>query len=170
MGQFLRILPAVGLIVCAAASCNTSGCYDNGSSIPLAGFYDSSRGTAISLDSLRISGIGAPADSALSHPGTAINEIYLPMHAGYPSTAWVIAYKWFDLDFPEANDTVTFDYESIPYFASEECGAMYAYRITRVGHTTHIIDSVTLTDSLITNADRQTIQIYFRTDGEGGDE
>lgn len=170
MGQLLRILPAIGLIACAAASCNSSGCYDNGSSIPLAGFYDSSTGNSIALDSLEISGIGAPADSVLSHPGRAIEEIYLPMHAGKPSTAWVIAYKWHDLDFAEANDTLTFDYESIPYFASEECGAMYAYRITRVAHTTHLVDSVTLTDSLITNVDRQTIQIYFRTDGEGGDQ
>ena len=40
---------------------------------------------------------------------------------------------------------------------------MYHYRITAYTYTTHLIDSVAVTDSLITNIDRETIQIYFRT-------
>lgn len=171
MGQFLRqtLIPAL-LLACAAASCNTSGCYDNGSAIPLAGFYSSATGAAIALDSLEITGICAPADSALARPGTSVGEIYLPMHAGSPVTSWVLAYRYAELNDPAANDTISFDYESIPYFASEECGAMYAYRIRRVAHTFHLIDSITLTDSLITNIDRQTIQIYFRTAEEGDEQ
>lgn len=149
------------------ASCNTAGCYDNGSSIPLAGFYSSETAESIALDGLEISGLDAPGDSVLSMPGTAIGEIYLPMRSSKSSTGWVIEYQYDHLKIPEDNDTIVFDYESIPYFASEECGAMYAYRIRRVTHTCSLIDSVLLTDSLITNVDRQTIQIYFRTAGEG---
>lgn len=79
------------------------------------------------------------------------------------------------LDNPDLIDTVEFEYESIPYFASEECGASYRYRVTKVSHTTHLIDSVRMADSLITNIDRVAILIYFRTqeadqpDQEAGD-
>ncbi len=40
---------------------------------------------------------------------------------------------------------------------------MYHYRITRVAHTYVLLDSVGVSDSLITNVERQTIQLYFRT-------
>ena len=40
---------------------------------------------------------------------------------------------------------------------------MYHYLITDYAYTTHLIDSVAVTDSLITNIDHETIQIFFRT-------
>lgn len=166
MGKTLKTACLLAIVLTAlagATACNTSGCLDNGSAIPLAGFYSSATGADVSLDSLRVHGIGAPADSAVIRPGNEASQIYLPMHAGNPSTAWCIAYSYKGLDNPAFNDTLTFDYEEIPYFASEECGAMYIYRLSSVRHTCHLIDSVTLTDSLITNLDIETIRIYFRT-------
>ncbi len=44
---------------------------------------------------------------------------------------------------------------------------MYAYRLRSVVHTTHLIDSITVPDSLITNVDRTSMQIYFRIATEG---
>lgn len=41
---------------------------------------------------------------------------------------------------------------------------MYRYSIEKLNYTTHLIDSVGLVDSLITNADIETIRIYFRTE------
>lgn len=166
MGKFLSIIPAL-LLAAAVTGCNSSGCTDNGSAIPLAGFYSSATAEAVSLDSLAIFGLGAPLDSALARPGAAISQIYLPMRPGAEATVWKIEYKNKDLDFPENYDTLRLYYRSIPYFASEECGAMYCYRLRALTHTTHLIDSVAVTDSLFTNADRETIHIYFRTAGEG---
>ena len=40
---------------------------------------------------------------------------------------------------------------------------MYRYKITSVTYTTHLIDSVGIVDSLITNIDRERIRIYFRS-------
>ena len=40
---------------------------------------------------------------------------------------------------------------------------MYHYRITRVAHTFVLLDSVAVTDSIITNVERETIRLYFRT-------
>ncbi len=159
MKKLLAIIP----LAAAAAACNSSGCLDNGSALPLARFYSSATGDGITVDSIQINGIGAPGDSVLLSPSLRKSQVYLPMRADAPSTSWVIAYRQKALDFPELNDTVTFAYETIPYFASEECGAMYIYRITSVTHTFHLIDSIKLTDPLITNVDIERIQIFFRT-------
>ena len=40
---------------------------------------------------------------------------------------------------------------------------MYKYEITEFTSTYHLIDSIALIDSVITNADRETIRLYFRT-------
>lgn len=68
-----------------------------------------------------------------------------------------------DLDNPAFNDTVSFEYTSQPFFASQECGAMYIYKIKRVEHTTHLLDSVVVVDSTITNTDIERLRFYFRT-------
>lgn len=147
----------------AMAACNTSGCLDNQSSIPLAAFRSSTTGDDISVSGLRISGVGSPGDSALTTGSSAISQVYLPMRSTAETTAWCFHYTQEGLDDPALNDTVSFGYESIPYFASEECGAMYRYLIKEVSTTTHLIDSVVVADSLITNVEATRIYIYFRT-------
>ncbi|MCM1033192.1 MAG: DUF6452 family protein [Odoribacter sp.] len=163
MGKILKASLACFALVALTASCNSSGCLDNGSAIPLAGFYSSATARSISLDSLRICGVDSPGDSAIVRPGNSVSTVYLPMRPTAGSTAWAFSYAYKQLNDSRLNDTISFFYESIPYFASEECGAMYVYRINSIKNTTHLIDSVILTDSLITNIDMESIKIYFRT-------
>ena len=44
---------------------------------------------------------------------------------------------------------------------------MYRYRVQKCQATAHLIDSVVLVDSLITNANRESLRIYFRTQESG---
>lgn len=152
-----------GLMSLFAAGCGSSGCLENGTTLPLAGLYSSSTGKAISVDSLQVKGIGAPDDSLLLAATRATGSVYLPFRADYESVSYVFSVKTRELDFPGLYDTVTFKYQTIPYFASADCGAMYVYRVNNVAYTTHLIDSVVITDSLFTNADREQIKIYYRT-------
>lgn len=156
----------LGALAVAAAlqGCNTSGCMENRNSVPLAGFYAAdSVANSISLDSLQVTGAGIPASAApLLEAGTRASQLYLPMRPTHQSVQWIFAYKWKALDLPALADTLTFDYTSEPFFASIDCGAIYKYRITRMAYTTHIIDSVSVTDSLITNTDVERIRIFFR--------
>lgn len=142
-------------------SCNTTGCTDNQNSIPLAGIYSYNTGDAISISGIAVGGSGAPNDSLLASPVEAVTQVYLPFRATEPYTTFYITYHQTGLEGQQ--DQVTFYYESQPWFASEECGAMYHYRITRVAHTFVLLDSVAVTDSLITNVERETIRLYFRT-------
>lgn len=151
----IRSLTALILTTLTLTACSTSGCLDNQSALPLAGFYSEATGDAIDVTNLTVRGVGAPLDSALLRNTTA-GQVYLPFRASQPSTTYIFTADGVD-------DEVTFTYSSIPYFASEECGAMYRYRITGVQHTDAFIDSVAVTDSLITNVNLEQIRIYFRT-------
>lgn len=156
--------------VAALASCNTSSCLDNRSSLPLAEFRSSSTDKAISVDSLEVVGVDAPDGAVLSEAKPAKSQLYLPMRSTRNSTSWRFVYRQKALEAAGVEDVITFDYESIPYFASEECGATYRYRVTSVDYTDNVIDRVVMADSLITNVDKVSILIYFRTaepEGEG---
>lgn len=145
------------------SSCNTSGCTDNQSALPLAGFYSASTDQAISVSTLEIYGVGAPGDSVLYQSGEALSIAYLPFRSTSETTSYVFHYTQEGLEDDAFNDTLTFTYTSSPFFASEQCGAMLNYHIETLKHTNHIIESVEITDSLVTNTDRERIKIYFRT-------
>lgn len=156
-------------VLSLVASCTTDGCLNNQNSLPLAGFYSSSSGLPITLDSVDIGGVDAPHDSLLHSSGSNVSEVYLPFRSAAQVTSFYFHYTEQGLDDPKYNDTITFRYSSEPYFASEECGAMYRFRITDVRYTKHIIDSVGIADSVITNVDIQRIRIYMRTEAPGED-
>lgn len=161
--NFSAITFALALIA-ICWSCNSNGCNDNRSSIPLAGFY-SSDGKEISLNILEIGGIGAPNDSLILTAGTNVSQVYLPLRSKWDVVKYYIAYRSDGLNYPQLNDTITFRYNSIPFFASEECGAMMIYHVTSIDYTTHLLDSVAMVpaDSVITNANVENLRIYFKT-------
>lgn len=145
------------------SACNTSGCTDNQSSLPYAGFYSSADGQSMSVDSLDINGLGAPGDTMLYVAGTSLSNVYLPFRATSDVTSYCFHYAQRGIDDSAYNDTLTFTYTSSPYFASEECGAMLRYEIKGLKYTRHLIDSIAVTDSIVTNSDIERIKIYFRT-------
>lgn len=149
---------AVAMLV---GGCNTSGCLENRNSVPLAGFYASGSDNQITLRNVQINGLGNDT-VAILEPSQRASQVYLPMRSTQSSTSWVISYKDEELDGPEYNDTISFHYDSEPYFASEECGVIYKYHIRQLDATSHLIDSVVLADSVITNVDIEQIRIYFR--------
>lgn len=161
----IKIITYIGLalmLIISSTGCNSTGCTENKNSIPLAGFYAYSTKQAITVDSISIGGVGAPNDSLIIDCSSA-SSVYLPFRASKPETRFFIRYEAKALNYPELVDTIYFTYTSIPYFASEDCGAMYRYDITDFRYTTNLIDSVAVTDNLITNVDIERIKIFFRT-------
>lgn len=156
----------LGVAVAAGSlsGCNTQGCTDNRSALPLMGLYSSSTGARIVLDSIDIGGVGAPHDSLLIHSGQSVQSLYLPFRYDHNQTSFFIHYdyKLQGLDDPAFDDIITIDYTTEPYFASEECGAFYIYTIRNLTYTTHLIDSVAIVDSVINNIDMERIQVFFR--------
>lgn len=150
----MAVVVAMGLAV-VTTSCNNDNCIGNSTGIPLAGFYRDDK--AVTINNLTVYGIGAPNDSLIINKESAKN-VYLPLRLSTSSCKYVFNYNTEGL----SNDTLTLDYDAIPYFESHECGAMYNFRITSMEHTTHAIDSVIIPEPLITNADIVSIKIYVQ--------
>ncbi len=173
MGKILNVILSTLIVSCLCA-CNSNGCLDNQNSIPLAGFYSMSTKQPVTVSQMQIGGVGAPNDTLLLSSGSA-SEIYLPFRATTDETSFYFRLVPTATDGEDTKpepiyDTITFKYKTTPYFASSECGAMFQYEITEYSHTSLFIDSVAVTDSLITNVDIQRIQIYFHDSSSDNDD
>lgn len=135
-------------------SCNNDNCSGNGSGLPLAAFMSGKN--QVTVSNLTVYGIGAPNDSAIIRNGSA-SQVYLPFRITDTSTKYVLDFNIEGLE----NDTITFNYDIIPYFESRECGAMYNFDITSWEYTQNFIDSVTIVNPRITNSDVVAINIYL---------
>lgn len=166
-----KILPLPVALLCVAAACSNSECYDNKNSLPLAGFYSSdSVPQQLTLQKISIFGIGAPGDSILHSEVSGLKETYLPFRIDQPSSTYVIQYLSGLLGEFGIADTITFNYEIIPWFVSSACGVVYDYKMLDIVTTHNIIDSVTCPVGTITNADIENIRIYFRVNEPDEDE
>ena len=161
MGKILTRILILPLLPLLFASCNYT-CTDNSTSLPVAGFYSSSTKQKISISTITVGGVGAYKDSLLVN-NTSASQTFLPFRSSTGEVKFFFHYGQDGLDDDAHNDTITFNYESYPYFVSEECGAMYRYNITRCLYTTKLINKVVIADSLITNVGEEHIQIYFQT-------
>ena len=141
------------------AACNNGGCYENGSSLPLASFYVGPKQATVT--GLTVMGIGVPGDSLLAD-NAAMKEMYLPLRANATTTSYHIG-RWVTINNvrTELKDTITFEYEAVPFFHSEECGAMYNFDIRGLHHTTRGIDSIVMITNTITNLPAPSMKIYF---------
>ena len=75
MGKILSLTLSTIIAIAALSSCGSSECFDNQSTLPLAGFYSMQTRTAITVDSLTVYGIGAPGDSILVDNGKELLTI-----------------------------------------------------------------------------------------------
>lgn len=147
---FMLVLAILG------AACSNSGCMGNGSSIPLVAFYDHETGKQGSVDGLTVKGIGAPGDSLLAD-STSLSQIYLPLQVSTNSSSFVFNFNLEGVD----PDTLTLIYEAVPYFHSEECGAMFIFNISDYSVTHHVIDSIAIPNKVINNEDKISIKLFI---------
>lgn len=147
------------------SGCNTTECFDNQNSLPLAGFYSSAPvPQSITLDSISILGIGAPGDSILQDSVRGLSQVYLPFRIDQNSTTYEIRYLSGAAGLFGIYDVITFNYDIVPWFVSTACGTIYDYKITSIETTHNFIDSVTCPLGEITNANIENLKIYFRVD------
>lgn len=164
-----RIATLMGVAVIASgyflSSCSIDECYDNRNALPYAGFYGVMQGkmTEISVDSLKVYGIGAPGDSVLSEGKRGVSKLYLPFRIDSDTTSYVFRLINKAYEFYNIADTVTFIYSRDVRFVSQACGASYVFTMKDIRNTGILIDSVVVNDGRITNADMENIQIYFNT-------
>lgn len=157
MAKALKNIALMLVLTCAmlvaGISCNDN-CMGNSSGIPLAAFYEGE--SQVYLDNITVYGVGAPNDSAVVRNAT-VSQVYLPFRITEPECQYVFDYNIDGIE----NDTITFNYNIIPYFESRECGAMYNFDIKEYSYTQHFIDSIAIPNTRITNSDVVTIKIFM---------
>lgn len=165
MGKILSLIAIVIAVIIGTSSCGNNECFDNQTTLPLAGFYSMQTKSAITVDSLTVYGVGAPGDSLLLD-NEQQSKVYMPLPLSGNSTSFVFHYNQKRLNYVELNDTLTINYNSYPQFISNECGVIYKYKVTDFFYTHHLIDSIALPTMEFNNKDIETIQIFFRTANE----
>ena len=150
------------LIFCSLClvGCGDGSCYDNGSAVPMARFYQSGTTTQVNPTGMTVSAIGAPGDTLLVNNAT-VSDLHLPLRVSTGSTQWLMTFA--ASDGTTVTDTVTIAYHPVEYFASVECGAMYYFDITGVTHTDNMIDSVIVSQPRVTHVDQVNLRIYLPT-------
>lgn len=105
-----KIISISAVVLCIAAACSNSECFDNKNSLPLAGFYSSdSVPKKLTLQNISIFGLGAPGDSILQDNVSGLNQSYLPFRIDQPSSTYVIKYLSGLLGEYGIADTITFN-------------------------------------------------------------
>ena len=159
MTRLTHIVATLLVLALCITACNNDTCYDNGSSLPLATFHVGA--SQQSIAGLSIMGIGVPGDSLIID-SISVNEVLLPLRASVPQTSFAL-WRWVGVGDERhlVTDTLTFEYQAVPYFHSIECGTMYNFDIHDVTHTCHGIDSVVMITPLVTNSRTPALRIHF---------
>ena len=165
MGKILSIITFVIALTIGLVACGNNECFDNQTTLPLAGFYSMQSQKAIQVDSLTVYGVGAPGDSLLLD-NERKSKVYLPLPLSGNSTSFVFQYNQKGINYVELNDTLTINYDSYPQFISNECGVIYKYKVKDFFYTHHIIDSIAIPTMEFNNKDIETIFVFFRTANE----
>lgn len=162
MGKIL--IYAIGLVLALLflGACNDAGCLDNRTSVPLIRFYNKNKPTEqLSIDSISVRGIGQVRDSFLLDSVSKISQLKLPLRDGVDSTQYIIRYNWRTNINHRLDDTLTFYYQSYPYFASLDCGCMFNYTLDSIKFTYHFFDSIAVVKPLIDNQNAENIQLFY---------
>ncbi len=101
----------------------------------------------------KVTALGLGLDSLWAYE-TSISEIVLPLSAK-DTTSYIIS-------FDSQIDTITFLHETFQKYDSMESGFYYEYKLDSIIFSRTRIDSIQITDSLITKTWHENIKLYIR--------
>lgn len=84
---------------------------------------------------------------------SVLQKILLPLSAN-DTTSYLIS-------FDSKIDTVTFIHETYQKYATMESGFYFEYKLKSIDYTNHRIDSILITDSLVTKKWNENITLYL---------
>ena len=144
-------------------ACNSTGCTDNKSSLPLAGFYSYQTLQPVTIQNISVGAVNAPDDSLLIEAGNA-SKLYLPFNIG-GKTIQRFSYGIWTKDLTTQGISTPLHSITTAYLTLLQKNAepSYQYEVVSYTHTSHHIDSVSVPRPVINNIDRESIQLFFRT-------
>ncbi len=153
-----RFIPGCLALICSGlilsfASCAPQGCFDQTESLVKADFYNNLNKRLQAPDSLTMYGLNMETNK-IYDKNVEIQPAMIPLNTSADSCVIVIRING-------TNDTIKFRYNSYPHLISKECGYTFYHNIEKPVTTLHEIDSIKLTNNLITNINGENIIIYY---------
>ena len=116
--------------------------------------------TSAPVDSLSVKGyilslLVERKQGVLLNRMTGANELELPLSFTAECDTFFFQYS------ARLSDTVWVKHQNHPYFSSMDCGTVMHYDIVGVKSTTHLIDSIQVVSSDVTNISKENVKIYF---------
>jgi hypothetical protein len=121
-----------------------------------ASFLNSSTKAAVS-QKVTVWGIG---QEYLWIKDTLLQKILLPLSSN-DTTSFLIS-------FDSKIDTITFIHQTMQKFASMESGFYFEYKLQSIDYTNNQVDSILITDSLVTKKWNENIKLFLTPSTTGG--
>jgi hypothetical protein len=147
------ILPLLGAIILAAASCTPGACFEETTSYVKASMYSTSDNKLEAPDSLSLYAPGLESNMFYKSQ-KSISKAMLPLDASKELCSLIMKINGVE-------DTLTLWYSTYPHLISKECGYTFYHTIDSLHHTNHIIDRISLTKNTITTLLEENLRIYY---------
>lgn len=147
------------ILLLSLYACDDS-CSENRTAIPLAEFYVIDNGVAgqVTVDSMQVSGIGAPHDSIWSEPSETKSQLSLPFKIDSDTTQYLFSITMRGIT---RQSLVSFIYSRTPRFTEAACGVNYIFDIKKIDCTGNLIDSVVCPAGFIDNKNTVNLKVYM---------
>lgn len=149
IGALVMLLMALSF---GMSACESSDCMLSSESYCSMTFVDG-QGIAVKLqDTLTVS---STADVVIINRKLGADGMDLPLSYTASVDTFFLHYS------TRLADTLWVEHQNLPYFSSMDCGTVMHYKLLGIKSTNHLIDSVRVIDSEVTNILKKNVKIYF---------
>lgn len=148
----LMKLPFLAVIV-IAFSCSEGACFEETEAYLKGSFYRRPPLKLTAPDSLTLYGSDRPGQTIYKRK-SGVQPALIPLNSAAETSEFVMKINGI-------SDTLEVRYTTFPALISKECGYTFFHDIDTIIYSTHIIDSIKISKSRITNLDEENIRIYY---------
>jgi hypothetical protein len=147
------LIPVLSGLIIILYSCAQASCFDETESYLKASLYNTSFAKILAPDSLTLYGMSR--DSIIYNKVADLTVALIPLNDTAQRSSFVIKINGI-------TDTIEFRYSSYPHLISKECGYTYYHHLDTLPiFTKHIIDTILIESSTITNLKIENITIKY---------
>lgn len=152
MRKLLNGVAIVCILVLSMVGCESGDCMLSSESYCNMVFVNA-QGKGVKLqDSLTVS---STADIVLVNRKYGASSMMLPLSYTAVEDTFFLQYS------ARLVDTLWVEHQNHPYFSSMDCGMVMHYELVNIKSTNHLIDSVQIVNSGVSNTLKDNVKIYF---------
>lgn len=156
MNKYFResLIVIISSLFLGLVSCTPMTCFDDTESFLKASFYNYKTKTRLAPDSISLYGVGNE-NIFLYKKALKVQPALFALNPSVATCKYIIKIN-------NITDTITFTYTNFLHLVSKECGYTFYYTLSeKPVFTKNAIDSLSITNGLITTLNEENIRIYY---------